>query len=208
MVPLRACLNLQFARVIVVHGIKKFRIFLEFRWRRALTGLAVIGLPFSAFCDSLAPFFLKHKKCRFARVVANVRPRADGTRRRRWRKILSESSWTRSPASNDLVVATKWRMWLSARVGEFLSSGQIYIWDNKFICTSRCFQIRMYNRYCSAAERIEFMGWINEGVRQQASKINVWNAYELIFFAIKGSEVFFFVSPPVSTTFYLFPPAL
>lgn len=56
----------------------------------------------------------------------------------------------------------------------------------------------MYNRYCSAAERIEFMGWVNEGIRQQAAKINIWNAYELRFFAIKGSEVYFFITPPVS----------
>ncbi|KAL6954800.1 Gamma-1-syntrophin, partial [Sarracenia purpurea var. burkii] len=54
----------------------------------------------------------------------------------------------------------------------------------------------MYNRYCSAAERIEFMGWVNEGMRQQAAKINIWNAYELRFFAIKGAEVYFFITPP------------
>lgn len=58
----------------------------------------------------------------------------------------------------------------------------------------------MFNRFCSAAERIEFMGWVQEGTKQLSAEVNVWNSYEPKFFAIKGSEVYFFITPPVSTT--------
>ncbi|KAK7602681.1 hypothetical protein V9T40_006655 [Parthenolecanium corni] len=76
-----------------------------------------------------------------------------------------------------------------------LSQWLKYISDN--ISALIQLEIRMFNRFCSAAERIEFMGWVQEGTKQLSAEVNVWNSYEPKFFAIKGSEVYFFITPPV-----------
>lgn len=56
------------------------------------------------------------------------------------------------------------------------------------------FQIKLYNRNFAVGERIEYMGWVNEGVVN--SNIS-WQTYKPRFLVLKGTEVLLFDSPPV-----------
>lgn len=55
-------------------------------------------------------------------------------------------------------------------------------------------QMKLYNRNFAVGERIEYMGWVNEGVIN--SNIS-WQTYKPRFLALKGTEVMLFDSPPV-----------
>lgn len=60
-------------------------------------------------------------------------------------------------------------------------------------------QMKLYNRNFAVGERIEYMGWVNEGVIN--SNIS-WQTYKPRFLVLKGTEVMLFDSPPVHT-FYV-----
>lgn len=55
--------------------------------------------------------------------------------------------------------------------------------------------MKLYNRNFAVGERIEYMGWVNEGVIN--SNIS-WQTYKPRFLVLKGTEVMLFDSPPVS----------
>lgn len=55
--------------------------------------------------------------------------------------------------------------------------------------------MKLYNRNFAIGERIEYMGWVNEGVIN--SNIS-WQTYKPRFLVLKGTEVMLFDSPPVS----------
>lgn len=56
----------------------------------------------------------------------------------------------------------------------------------------------MYNRNFSISDRIEYMGWVNEGV---LNNNHHWQNYKPRFLALKGADLILFDSPPVSTAF-------
>lgn len=56
-------------------------------------------------------------------------------------------------------------------------------------------QMKLYNRNFAVGERLEYMGWVNEGVIN--SNIS-WQTYKPRFLVLKGTEVMLFDSPPVS----------
>ena len=53
--------------------------------------------------------------------------------------------------------------------------------------------MKLYNRNFTSCERIEYMGWINEGFSKNMS----WHNYKPRFLIIKGTEVMLFDQPPV-----------
>lgn len=59
--------------------------------------------------------------------------------------------------------------------------------------------MKLYNRNFAVGERIEYMGWVNEGIIN--SNIS-WQTYKPRFLVLKGTEVLLFDSPPVSFLFY------
>jgi hypothetical protein len=56
--------------------------------------------------------------------------------------------------------------------------------------------MKLYNRNFPAAERIEYMGWVNEGILNNNQP---WQNYKPRFLTLKGTDVLLFDSPPVST---------
>lgn len=56
--------------------------------------------------------------------------------------------------------------------------------------------MKLYNRNFSVSDRIEYMGWVNEGVLNNNQP---WQNYKPRFFALKGTDLMLFDSPPVST---------
>lgn len=56
--------------------------------------------------------------------------------------------------------------------------------------------MKLYNRNFAVGERIEYMGWVNEGVINNNIS---WQSYKPRFLILKGTEVMLFESPPVST---------
>jgi hypothetical protein len=55
--------------------------------------------------------------------------------------------------------------------------------------------MKLYNRNFSVSDRIEYMGWVNEGVLNNNQP---WQNYKPRFFALKGTDLMLFDSPPVS----------
>lgn len=55
-------------------------------------------------------------------------------------------------------------------------------------------QMKLYNRNFAVGERIEYMGWVNEGVINNNIS---WQSYKPRFLVLKGTEVMLFDSPPV-----------
>jgi len=55
--------------------------------------------------------------------------------------------------------------------------------------------MKLYNRNFPSTERIEYMGWVNEGVLNNNQP---WQNYKPRFLALKGTDVMLFDSPPVS----------
>lgn len=59
--------------------------------------------------------------------------------------------------------------------------------------------MKLYNRNFAVGDRIEYMGWINEGIIN--SNIS-WQSYKARFLLLKGTEVMLFESPPVSKNYF------
>lgn len=74
-----------------------------------------------------------------------------------------------------------------------LSQWLKYITDN--IVGLTCLQMKLYNRNFAVGDRIEYMGWVNEGI--VSSSLN-WQSYRPRFLVLKGTEVLLFETPPVS----------
>ncbi|XP_055702599.1 gamma-1-syntrophin isoform X1 [Phlebotomus papatasi] len=74
-----------------------------------------------------------------------------------------------------------------------LSQWLKYITDNIVGLTH--LQMKLYNRNFAVGERIEYMGWVNEGV---ISTNLSWQSYKPRFLVLKGTEVMLFDSPPVN----------
>lgn len=60
--------------------------------------------------------------------------------------------------------------------------------------------MKLYNRNFAIGERIEYMGWVNEGVINNNIS---WQSYKPRFLVLKGTEVMLFDSPPVSSSAHL-----
>ncbi|KAL9700330.1 hypothetical protein quinque_003771 [Culex quinquefasciatus] len=74
-----------------------------------------------------------------------------------------------------------------------LSQWLKYITDNIVGLTS--LQMKLYNRNFPVGERIEYMGWVNEGV---ISNHISWQSYKPRFLVLKGTEVMLFDAPPLN----------
>lgn len=55
--------------------------------------------------------------------------------------------------------------------------------------------MKLYNRNFPVGERLEWMGWVNEGVLN--SQI-IWQTYIPRFLVLKGNEVLLFDNPPLN----------
>ncbi|XP_077291280.1 syntrophin-like 2 isoform X2 [Arctopsyche grandis] len=56
-------------------------------------------------------------------------------------------------------------------------------------------QTKLYNRNFAAGERIEYMGWVHEGVLNNNQP---WQTYKPRFLTLKGTDVMLFDTPPVN----------
>lgn len=63
------------------------------------------------------------------------------------------------------------------------------------------FQIKLYNLNFGINEKIEYMGWVNEGV---LNNNHPWQSYCARFMIIRGRDVLLFETPPVSTINYMY----
>lgn len=55
-------------------------------------------------------------------------------------------------------------------------------------------QMKLFNRHFGVGERIEYMGWVHEGVVQAQQP---WQTYRPKFLLLKGTDVMLFDEPPV-----------
>jgi hypothetical protein len=55
--------------------------------------------------------------------------------------------------------------------------------------------MKLFNRNFTTGDRIEYMGWINEGILN--SHIS-WQTYKSRFLVLKGTEVLLFDNPPLN----------
>ncbi|KAF4523482.1 hypothetical protein B566_EDAN004551 [Ephemera danica] len=76
-----------------------------------------------------------------------------------------------------------------------LSQWLKYITDNIVGLTS--LQMKLYNRSLASAERIEYMGWVNEGVLNNNQP---WQCWRPRFLTLRSTDVLLCDSPPLSTT--------
>uniref|UniRef100_A0A1Y1LY32 PDZ domain-containing protein n=1 Tax=Photinus pyralis TaxID=7054 RepID=A0A1Y1LY32_PHOPY len=74
-----------------------------------------------------------------------------------------------------------------------LSQWLKYISDNIIGLTH--LQMKLYNRNFSVSDRIEYMGWVNEGV---INNNQPWQNYKPRFLALKGADLMLFDSPPLN----------
>ncbi|KDR23305.1 hypothetical protein L798_14067, partial [Zootermopsis nevadensis] len=74
-----------------------------------------------------------------------------------------------------------------------LSQWLKYITDNIVGLTN--LQMKLYNRNFPATERIEYMGWVNEGILNNNQP---WQNYKPRFLTLKGTDVLLFDSPPLN----------
>lgn len=74
-----------------------------------------------------------------------------------------------------------------------LSQWLKYITDNIVGLTG--LQMKLYNRNFSVGDRIEYMGWVNEGI--VSNSLN-WQSYRPRFLVLKGTEVLLFETPPLN----------
>ncbi|XP_073957256.1 syntrophin-like 2 isoform X2 [Choristoneura fumiferana] len=56
-------------------------------------------------------------------------------------------------------------------------------------------QMKLFNRQLGAGERIEYMGWVHEGV---VSATQPWQTYRPKFLLLKGTDVMLFDQPPMT----------
>ncbi|XP_026467987.1 gamma-1-syntrophin-like [Ctenocephalides felis] len=74
-----------------------------------------------------------------------------------------------------------------------LSQWLKYITDNIVGLTH--LQMKLYNRNFVVGERIEYMGWVNEGIMNNNQP---WQSYKPRFLTLKGTDVMLFDSPPLN----------
>ncbi|XP_022915624.1 gamma-1-syntrophin [Onthophagus taurus] len=74
-----------------------------------------------------------------------------------------------------------------------LSQWLKFITDNIIGLTN--LQMKLYNRNFSVSDRIEYMGWVNEGV---LNNNHPWQNYKPRFFALKGTDLMLFDTPPLT----------
>lgn len=55
--------------------------------------------------------------------------------------------------------------------------------------------MKLYNRNFIVSDRIEYMGWVNEGILNNNQP---WQSYKPRFLALKGTDLMLFDVPPVS----------
>ncbi|KAI5750324.1 hypothetical protein M8J76_014680 [Diaphorina citri] len=55
--------------------------------------------------------------------------------------------------------------------------------------------IKLFNRNLQGGERVEYMGWVNEGILNRNTS---WQNYRPRFLCLKGTEVFIFDNPPLT----------
>ncbi|CAH2209150.1 jg4623 [Pararge aegeria aegeria] len=60
--------------------------------------------------------------------------------------------------------------------------------------TPRWAQMKLFNRHLAGGERIEYMGWVHEGL---VSGAQPWQTYRPRFLVLKGTDVMLFDVPPV-----------
>lgn len=84
-----------------------------------------------------------------------------------------------------------------ASSGTNLARSRFNVEYNQFASTHS--QMKLFNRNFAVGERIEYMGWVNEGVINNNIS---WQSYKPRFLVLKGTEVLLFDSPPVRD--YLF----
>ncbi|CAH0592731.1 unnamed protein product [Chrysodeixis includens] len=58
-------------------------------------------------------------------------------------------------------------------------------------------QMKLFNRHFGVGERIEYMGWVHEGVLQAQQP---WQTYRPKFLVLKGTDVMLFDVPPMNIT--------
>ncbi|XP_045780787.1 gamma-2-syntrophin [Maniola jurtina] len=58
-------------------------------------------------------------------------------------------------------------------------------------------QMKLFNRHLSGGERIEYMGWVHEGL---VSGAQPWQTYRPKFLVLKGTDVMLFDVPPTNIT--------
>ncbi|KPJ10148.1 Gamma-1-syntrophin [Papilio machaon] len=58
-------------------------------------------------------------------------------------------------------------------------------------------QMKLFNRHLPGGERIEYMGWVHEGV---VSAAQPWQTYRPKFLVLKGTDVMLFDVPPMNIT--------
>ncbi|XP_012543922.1 gamma-1-syntrophin [Bombyx mori] len=58
-------------------------------------------------------------------------------------------------------------------------------------------QMKLFNRHLAAGERIEYMGWVHEGV---VTAPQPWQSYRPKFLVLKGTDVMLFDVPPMNMT--------
>ncbi|KAJ8735931.1 hypothetical protein PYW07_007551 [Mythimna separata] len=58
-------------------------------------------------------------------------------------------------------------------------------------------QMKLFNRHFGVGERIEYMGWVHEGVVQAQQP---WQTYRAKFLVLKGTDVMLFDVPPMNIT--------
>ncbi|KAJ2948217.1 hypothetical protein O0L34_g10026 [Tuta absoluta] len=58
-------------------------------------------------------------------------------------------------------------------------------------------QMKLFNRHLPAGERIEYMGWVHEGV---VTAHQPWQTYRPKFLVLKGTDVMMFDTPPLNIT--------
>ncbi|CAH2101997.1 unnamed protein product [Euphydryas editha] len=59
------------------------------------------------------------------------------------------------------------------------------------------FEMKLFNRHLAGGERIEYMGWVHEGVVAAAQP---WQSYRPRFLVLKGTDVMLFDVPPMNVT--------
>ncbi|KAK6617798.1 hypothetical protein RUM43_014026 [Polyplax serrata] len=73
-----------------------------------------------------------------------------------------------------------------------------YITDNIVGLTH--LQMKLYNRNFPFTERIEYMGWVNEGISTGSLP---WHTYKPRFLTLKGMDILLFDSPPLNVVNWL-----
>ena len=69
-----------------------------------------------------------------------------------------------------------------------------YIGSNSFIISFYTYTGAIFNRGFKANDQISYMGWVAEGV---LNRNQPWQNWKPKFFALRGSEVCIFESPPI-----------